>query len=250
MSSEKSNPEYNVEIVPYRPYYRRLLFLVSVVAGLVLVISSFYFGHRYGMVTEQSAVVERDQLQSANQEKEQTIQALEQRVANLTLGSKVDRKATQEVQSQVVQLKNRIAELEQDNTFYRDLMRPGSRDQGISISAPTVTLLNAPLNSPKTYEYKLVIKQLATSHSQIIGHLEFVLVGREDDKERRIPLKELSNVVSSNRIKLNFKYFQQIKGEMVLPERFEPKLIELKAVSKRPKRAVVEKQFSWTAKES
>jgi len=213
MSSEKSNPEYNVEIVPYRPYYRRLLFLVLVVGGLVLVISSFYLGHRYGMVIERGAVVERDRLKIANQEKEQTIQALEQRVANLTLGSKVDRKATQEVQSQVVQFKNRIAELEQDNTFYRDLMRPGSRDQGISISAPTVTLLNI----PKTYEYKLVIKQLAASHSQIIGYLEFVVVGREDDKERRIPLKELSNTVSSNRIKLNFKYFQQIKGEMVRP---------------------------------
>lgn len=246
MANVKPTPEYPLAVVHYRPYRYWLVILIATVITALAAFGCYYAGFHRAASVQQVAVEELKQLRGYQAEKIERIQELEQQVANFSLGSQVDRKATEQVRAQVVELKNRIAELERDNTFYRDLMRPDNEGQGISVGVPTIT----PLSQANAYQYKMVVKQLDTNRLQVGGYLEFVLVGKNGDVQKRIPLKEVSDTISSDRIKLNFRYFQRIEGKLVLPQEFTPDRIELKIVSVRPKKALIEKQFNWTIKES
>ncbi|ODS24674.1 hypothetical protein AB835_02025 [Candidatus Endobugula sertula] len=246
MACVKATPEDSLVVVaycPYRYWVRCTLFIVIVV---LLVVGSYYSGFYRGSSTEKAAIVERDQLRNSYAEKIVRIEELEQQVANLALGSQVDRKATEQVRARVVELKNQIAELERDNTFYRDLMRPDNEDTGISVGVPTITSVKV----DNTYEYKMVVKQLDANRLKVRGYLEFDLVGKNGEKDRRISLQEVSDNIDSGRIKLNFRYFQRIEGQMVLPQDFTPDRIELKVVLVRPKKTLIEKKFKWSIKES
>jgi len=243
MPPVEPTPEYDLAVVPYRPH-RPWLWTVTI--GLLIVVlsmASYYSGYYRGSALEGSAIAERDRLQQAYARAEVKVSELKQRVANLTLGSEVDRKATDQVRAEVVELKNRIAEIERDNTFYRDLMRPESDDQGVSVVAPVLAEYSG---IPNAYDYKMVVKQQSANRSQVVGYLEFTLIGmNEEGKPKRFSLYQLSSSVTSEKIKLNFRYFQRLEGQLVLPETFTPERIELKIVSLKPKKALIEKTFNW-----
>lgn len=248
MPPVESTPEYDLAVVPYRPYYTAMRAAVVITVALIISIACYYLGYHRGTTVERSAVIERDNLRIAYQQADEKVKQLEQNVANLKLGSQVDRKATEQVRAKVVELKNRIADLERDNTFYRDLMRPDNDDRGISISTPSFVISGTTNNA---YDYKMVVKQQTENRSQVAGYLEFDVVGKDDKgRSQRYSLHQLSQSEASEKIKLNFRYFQRLEGTMILPSAFVPERIELKVVSFKPKKALIEKKFNWTIKES
>jgi hypothetical protein len=243
MPPVEPTPEYDLAVVPYRPHRPWFLGMAVVLVIAALTLVGYYSGYYRGYILEGNAIAERDRLQQAHTTAKTKISDLKQRVANLTLGSEVDRKATEQVRGEVVELNNRIAEIERDNTFYRDLMRPESDDQGISVVAPAL----APYPGiPNAYEYKMVVKQQSANRSQVVGYLEFTLIGvNAEGKSKRFSLYQLSSTITSEKIKLNFRYFQRLEGQLILPEAFTPERIELKIVSLKPKKALIEKTFNW-----
>jgi hypothetical protein len=248
MPPVEETPEYGLAVVLHRPYYYWICSIIIVSVMISLALGSYYSGFYRGTTTEQAAILERNQLRIQYAETQGEIQQLEQHIANLRLGSEVDRKATEQVRKRVVELKNRIADLERDNTFYRDLMRPEGDDQGIAVTPPALELLESAAN---TYEYKMVIKQLSANRLQVAGYLEFVIIGKgKDGKTQRFGLHQFSQDKLAERIKLNFRYFQRLEGQMVLPDDFTPERIELKIVSFKPKKVLIEKTFNWIVKES
>lgn len=243
MSSVEPTPEYDLAVVPYRPYRPWLLAMAIILIMAVFTLASYYSGHYRGSILEGSAIVERDRLQKKYADVKSKLDVLTQKVANLLLGSEVDRKATEQVRGEVVNLKNRIAELEGDNAFYRDLMRPESDDQGISAESPAI---EATAGMPNAYDYKMVVKQQSANRSQVVGYMEFSIIGTNGEgKSKRFTLSQLAPAVTSEKIKLNFKYFQRLEGQLILPELFTPERIELKIVSVRPRKTLIEKTFNW-----
>jgi len=63
-------------------------------------------------------------------------------------------------------------------------------------------------------------------------------------------LRELSESVSTDTVKLRFKYFQTVKGELTLPVGFDPEAIELVARSIGSEAVTIEKRFGWLVEES
>ncbi|MGS2718178.1 DUF6776 family protein [Eionea flava] len=248
MPPVEPSPEFDLAVVPYRPYRPWLLGAVIVVVVAVLTLVGYYSGYYRGTVLEGSAIAERDHLRKEYADAKSEASLLNQQIANLRLGSDVDRKATEQVRAEVVELNNRIAELERDNTFYRDLMRPESDDQGISVEVPSITLASG---IPNTYDYKMVVKQQSANRSQVVGYLEFIVVGTNDEgKKKRFSLSQLSSTVTTEKIKLNFKYFQRLEGQIILPSAFNPERIELKIVSLKPRKTLIEKTFNWITTKS
>lgn len=251
MCPVEASPEYDLAVVPHRPRSIWLILigaLLRILLLVALVIGSYYFGVYRVTAEAQKALAERDELQMSYTKAQEKIKQLEQEVANVTLGSQVDRKATEHVRAQVVELKNRIAELERDNIFYRDLMRPENDDKGLSVEDPVIEVSD---QGESVYGYKVVVKQQAANRSQVGGYAEFVLVGKDaSGKPQRLSLHELSESHDTQRIKLNFRYFQRIEGQIVLPEGFVPDSIELKIVAVKPSKVLIEKTFNWITKES
>lgn len=247
MTSVKPSKQYAMTVVPHRPYRKILLIFALSFTFLLAVIGSFLVGRYYSVDSYGLSHGEEADLKQRYQARVEEVAKLEQQVANLKLATEIDRKANEEVRAQVVELKTLLAEMEQKNNFYLSVMQPNANDQGLIIDAPLVVALP---NAPRRYSYNLVIKQIVTQHSQLSGYLEFELLGRQADTLRKLALKDVSDSVNVEQIKLGFKYFQRIEGEMVLPEGFVPERIQLKVVVQRPKKAVVDKKFGWLVKES
>jgi len=248
MPPVEPTPEYDLAVVPYRPYRPWLLAIVIILVMALLMLSGYYGGLYRGSILEGGAIVERDRLQKQYADAEIKVEALAQQVANLRLVSDVDRKATEQVRGEVVDLSDTIAELEKDNTFYRDLMRPESDGQGVSVDVPSIVAVSG---IPNTHDYKMVVKQQSANRSQVVGYLEFTLVGvNAEGKSKSFYLSQLSSTVKSEKIKLNFKYFQRLEGQLILPESFTPERIELKIVSLKPRKTLIEKTFNWITTKS
>ncbi|NHO68189.1 hypothetical protein G8770_21780 [Aestuariicella hydrocarbonica] len=216
----------------------------------LLVIAAVGFGsYRFGQIQGGSehaeTVSERDHLKADLAAKKIETDNLRQEVANLKLGAKVDRQASEGVRNEVISLKSEIATLQEDISFYRGLMAPTGNERGLTIGSLNVISTGA----PRQYEYKLVVQQLATRHTLLNGSLQFTIVGRQGEQMVALPLMDVSDNVDDENIKLRFKYFQTLEGRINLPESFEPERIELIAKSTGKQAVEVEKHFGWLVQE-
>jgi hypothetical protein len=125
-------------------------------------------------------------------------------------------------------------------------MRPTGEDKGIVVDPPSVIQMRA----AGEFKYQLVVKQIVAKHKKVSGYLTLVLIGTQAGKPASLLLKDISSDVTDERIRLSFKYFQRIEGNMTLPEGFVPEEIELKVVVQSPDKAVIDNKFSWLLKES
>ncbi|MGH1372352.1 MAG: DUF6776 family protein [Cellvibrionaceae bacterium] len=252
MTAVKGSKQYRVVAVPYRPWMRALLVVGVLLLLAVSVTGSFWYGQLQGRAMQADAVAERDLLKTQLAAKVEEADNYRQEVANLKLGAQVDRKASEGVRGEVIELKTEIAALQEDISFYRSLMAPTGNKRGLSIGSLNVISTGA----SRQYEYKLVVQQLATRHTMLNGNLSFTIVGRQKLSEEQgeqlvtLSLKDVSDNVSYENIKLRFKYFQTIEGRLNLPENFEPERIELIAKSTGKDSVVVEKKFGWLVQES
>ncbi|GAA6151851.1 DUF6776 family protein [Pseudoteredinibacter isoporae] len=247
MAVVKGSYQYRLRVVEDEPGKRFAGQLVTAVLVICVGLAAYLYG-RYQMQSNQAnAMAELDQLRSELRVKNSETEGLRQEVANLSLGSEVDRKAAEDVRGEVIELKAKIAELEENVSFYRGLMSPSANKRGLTIGSLNVIATG----TPRHYQYKLVVQQLASNHSHLRGHLSFNVVGRESDGVvRSFALKDLSNDVSGDRIRLGFRYFQNVTGEMVLPEGFVPERIELVAKSTGRDAVEVEKKFGWLVQQT
>ncbi|MDQ2075720.1 DUF6776 family protein [Marinimicrobium sp. ABcell2] len=232
-------------VVPYRPVRTIVLWLSVIILGAALVAASFYWGFHQGSSIQAGAVTERNELRKQVAALTAESEALQQQVVNLRLGSQVDHKASEQVRSQVIALKEEITALQEDISFYRGIMAPEKSRSGLVIGSLNVIGTGV----PRQYEYKVVVQQLATNHQVLAGHLNFNIIGWRNGEQETIPLHQLSEQVDGANIRLRFRYFQNIEGRLMLPDDFEPERIELTARSSGNNPQTAEKKFGWLVQE-
>jgi hypothetical protein len=245
MTAVKGSKQLKMMVVPYRPWIRVIVLCVALAVLLTATWISYFSGLKDGQSQQAVAISERNRLQKELEIKQLQAKELSQEVANLKLGSTVDRKSSEDVRAEVIELKSQIAAQKEDISFYRGLMSPTDNKRGLTIGSLNVISTG----TPRHYEYKLVVQQLATRHAMLNGYLTFEIFGRQLDQLTTLPLKDISSTVSFNKIKLRFKYFQTIEGRLILPEGFEPERIELVAKSLEDSPVEVKKKFGWLVQE-
>jgi hypothetical protein len=100
-------------------------------------------------------------------------------------------------------------------------------------------------------QFKLVVQKLAEGDDDFSGQLRVFVVGQKDGSETKISLHELtvSKIDAepmAEDIPLNFKFFQNIDTEIVLPDGFVPARVELAVKSSSRRNPVtVESELEW-----
>ena len=159
--------------------------------------------------------------------------------------NEVDRAALEMVRSELAQQKLQIAELEEGIQFYRSLMAPGEIGQGLSLRPVELV----PTGVERRYAFRLVAQQEARKHSTLQGELYAELIGTQDGERKVYPLSSLSDDLESSVIRLRFKYFQSIEGELTLPDDFQPETISVIASASKPRDMEAREQFAWRPQE-
>ncbi|MCO1333426.1 hypothetical protein MO867_03640 [Microbulbifer sp. OS29] len=242
----KNSKQYRMKVVPHRPFSG--VIAVVGVAFLVLAASAgSYFAGQYQLrqnldkkTLEYTRVLDRlTGLESENESLRVRVATAEQ---SLTIGEQ----ASESVRAELVQKESQIAELKQEISFYRGVMAPADDGEGVSIGR----FILSQTADPRNYQYKLQVQQSAARRNVVKGSATFTVVGREGGEPKSYPLRDLSEQVDSESILLRFKYFQNIEGELRLPEGFVPEGVELSLKSSERKGFNIEQRYGWLVQES
>lgn len=238
----KGSKQEKMVVVPYRSQ-RRLVFTCAVVfAVAVSAVVGFFYGYYETLNTEQNAQTSLQRLTSDLTAVQQENTELHRQVAILDTSSVMDQRATEEVQATILGLRERVAQLEQDIVFYRQVVSEETGSTGLTIGQFDISATN----SERRFRYKLVLRQQdADGDTFLTGHVNVNLVGRQGADQVILPLREVSENVDELDIRLRFKFFQSIEGELALPEGFEPERIQIAAVAAEPVAKSIDQDFSW-----
>ena len=229
-------------VVPYRPG-RRVLFTLLLLTG-VAVSAAGGWGYAYytTVLTQQGEQAEKHELSAQLTDLRQENEALKRQIAILDRSSAVDQQTGAELQETLTALRQRVAQLEEDVLFYRQVVEEETEETGLVIGQLDIDVTR----SPDRYRYKLVMRQQdADGDTYLTGHVNFNLVGQLQDQQVILPLRDLSEFEDELDIRLRFKYFQNIEGELALPEGFQPDRIQIAAVATEPVSKRINEDFGW-----
>ena len=229
-------------VVPYRP--RRRALLIAVLAFVVggSVVSGFLYGYYQSLRVQDAVQDERDKLKTELSALRSQNTDLNRQVAILDRSSVMDRRATAEVQTTIRNLREQLAQLQQDVVFYRQVVSDETGDTGLIVGQMDIY----GTSDPARFRYKLVMRQQdADGDSYLRGHVNVNLVGRLGDEQVIFALRDISDEQDQLDIRLRFKYFQNIEGELALPAGFEPERIQIAAVATEPVEKRLDQYFSW-----
>lgn len=159
--------------------------------------------------------------------------------------SEVDSAALEMVRSELASQQETIAELERGIRFYKSLMAPGEEAEGVNVRSVDVLAME----EDGRYPFRVLVQQNARKHDLVTGTMQVVVIGRSQGEKVEYDLSNLSEQVPSADIRLRFKYFQAIDGELTLPEGFRPESVKVSAKSTKPRRSEVSKEFPWSVQE-
>jgi hypothetical protein len=237
----KGSKQQRMIVVPYRPWFAAItagfVFVSVVVAG----VGGAYFGKFHA--TRDYVVTSADNLRLSEELVEMRV-ALEIARTELAIsgrGSIVDQRAAEEVQSTVSMLRERITELEQDISFYRQVMAPESAQVGLIIAEFNVRSLA----QAGRYRYKAMFSQAGTGDRVLVGHVNIIISGILGGEKQTFTLNELAVETGGFDSGLNFRYFQNIEGELILPLNFVVDQVAIRVESTDPLVNRVEKTFGW-----
>jgi len=200
------------------------------------------FGYSNTLRSQQSEQATQQELSEQLIGVETENSELRRQVAILDRSSVMDQRATEEVQTTIIGLRDRVAQLEQDIVYYRQVVSAETEDTGLIISQLDIDATR----ESNRYRYKLVLRQQdADGDTSLIGHVNINLVGSQGEEQQILSLRDLSAEQDQLNIRLRFKYFQNIEGELVLPDNFVPDRLQVAAVSVEPVEKSINQNFSW-----
>ena len=235
-----------LEIVAYNPVKRLLIRVLLIVLMVALGLGGYHYG-RWSIWHERgTAVVERDELRIVARDQEEELRDLRRRVLVTESSNAVDRRAYQEVQQTVLNLNARIAQLENELHFYQRVMAPESVDQGLRIDR-----VDLRPTGDRTYEYQVVLTQVTDNNTFIEGRALISIIGKRGETQNvTIPLKDVSDEVDDLSVRFRFRFFQNVTGQLTLPEDFEPQRVQVIMQSTGRRAMRIEQEFDWSTQEA
>jgi hypothetical protein len=219
--------------------------LLAGIASLVLLVGliSYELGQsRAGFsrinAQEDVTVLEAVKKTLAKQNKE-----LSEQIAVLETSVKIDREAYRKVESQLVDLQSRILEQQESIEFYKGIVNEndgtGLRIQDFQISQGL---------GEREFDLRLVLAQAFRSTKLVSGKVEMVVEGLQEGEPVRLPITKLVVDSDSGKMAYSFRYFQDMKAEVVIPPDFIPERVHVIVHSKGKNSKSVEDFFVWDVK--
>ena len=138
-------------------------------------------------------------------------------------------------------LRETISQLEEDVLYYKQIMSPENNDTGLMIGQ--LDLLQT--DQANRIRYRLELRQVGNNDNLVSGYTNVNILGTQDRQEISIPLRSLAVDEDQIDIKIQFRYFQNIQGELELPEGFVPLGVQIIAVAEGSNEKTIQKSFAW-----
>jgi hypothetical protein len=225
---------------------RRPIVILVVILLLALAVEvGFYFGQHSAFG---GMGADPDNYQAMQAELISVENALRSRDAELEVTRtrrEIDRQTVELVRKGMADQNEEIAALEEGRAFYRGLISPGDIAPGLNLHGLELMVGE----QPGHYFFRIVLQQEARKHALLKGKLEAVISGVMDGKVAEYSLAELSDDIEGDGIALQFRYFQSIEGQLVLPQGFEPGEVRVMASTEKPHKFEIRENYPWQLEE-
>ena len=238
----KGSRQDKMMVVPYRPGQRLFLLFGSIFLISLGTLCGFGYGYYQIHRVEESfkngfleQTVLLDELSAENSE-------LKRQVAMLERSGLLDQRVNETDQKTLSSLRDQLATLQQDLSFYKNVITKQTDDTGLTVSEWSLKRIS----KSNRYRYKLALRQQdADGDTYLNGHVNVNLVGTQNGQNTVYSLSELSKEQEQTDIKLRFKFFQDIEGVLTLPDNFLPEYVKIVGVEINPVRKTIDRDYPW-----
>ncbi len=222
----------------YAPHVK--LFITGVIVIVALVSGGAIYNH--GLSTagfERLAASQQQQgLQNQIARLEADNQSLREALARAERTLQMDQTAYQDLDRSLKASAEEIVRLREELNFYRNIISPPNKKSGLRIQS----LKLQPVSSNnRTYRYKMVLIQALKHDFLVTGKARFEVSGMRDGENVVLRFPQPTDTP----ISFNFKYFEDIEGQLELPAGFQPQWIKVNVTSRGRNAETVEQTYPW-----
>lgn len=241
----KGSKQEDLILVPHRPVQKALTQLFLLTAYCAIAVASFYVGQWVALRDQTNAQTERDQLRALVAEQEQNLVQLREELVFFQQGNRVEKRASELLRQENKDLQDRVAELEEENAHYHRVLTPEKEDKGLVIGR----LELKPTSELNRFRYNFNMIQVA-GRQKVTGEAFVTVMGIGNGEKQEITLEEISVNAEGSKIRLGFRNFQAIAGEIKLPQGFVPEQVEIIAQFTGRKAVRLRKVYDWKVQET
>ena len=166
------------------------------------------------------------------------LEELRQDVATLSRSDQVSREANAALQLMLAERDEEISALRADVAFYERLVGSTSQRRGLTVHG-----LRLQSQGDGAWHFTATLTQTLNRAAVSSGTLTLEVEGSRDDSLERLSWDALRQSEDAPGIDYSFKYFQQVDGDLLLPEGFRPLRLIVRLVP--PRGDAVEQSFPW-----
>lgn len=222
---------------------RRLLWQIGV--ALFLAVALVALG--YGLANRQQVlayVSGEETLRGQVKQLERELKDARQELVLHQTAVEVSQQAQNSIRQELKSYHAQVAELDASVEFYKSIMSPESSELGLRVDNVAIVAAEA----PQEYSIKLMIGQFGGDHTPVQGRVLLSVKGEQQGKS--VTLDNAAVLKQESDLRFSFRYFQELKGSLALPEDFEPRQVQVQVVPNSRQLKNVEHQFDWSVKES
>lgn len=219
---------------------------VWVILGVLLVLlglaafKGFEYSQDRSGEAEQRLTAEVKRLEGENGVLEETRRELRGQVAALERQVQVDQEATRQVREELNRYQDQRLEMEKELNLLRGIVAEGVDSKGLYVQGFSLSQ-GADANS---FEYRFTVSQMLTDAGTATGWIHLTLDGEQDGEPSSLTLKDVSEE-AEDKLKMRFNHFQDVKGDIRLPEGFLPHRVTVEIKPTNKKLSPITKHFGW-----
>ncbi len=212
-------PRYVVQSVDgSRARRRRWLYVVLAwLLSLLVVGVGVYLATDRGPLAS-PVLTDKRQLQSENA-------ALRRQVATLARAQQVAQVATRSLKDTLADREQKLNGLRADLAFYSHLIGGGAQHHGLRVQDVHLSRVG----DSRAWNVTVTLTHNVRRGSTVTGRLRVAVEGILKGHLTRLPWKKLSGKAESKGLDFSFRYFQQVRGTLMLPPDFTPNRLRVEA---------------------
>lgn len=168
----------------------------------------------------------------------QQVEELEQRVTTLARSDQISREANRELQGALAEREEQVAALRSEVAFYERFVGSTAERRGL-----TVHELQLRPGEGGVWHFAATLAQNQERGQPSEGALTLAVGGSRNGRYEELEWSDLLQREDAPPLEYSFKYFQQVQGDIMLPEGFTPVRVTVRAAPARG--SAVEQSFPW-----
>lgn len=219
--------------------HRWLWLLAAILAGVALW-QAWEFGRQQGDHDGRALTAERNRLAAELEADRKRLEELEGEAARHRRQAQVEQQANRELQEELIRLQEEGSRLRSEVKMLKELISSGAG----SLYIRDFSLV--PGEEPGRYRYRFTLVQVKEKVETTRGKLLMKLAGREGKKKKKLDRSRFAPD-GEKTLKLEFSHYQDVEGEIRLPEGFQPEELQIEFLPRNKELKKLNASFPWPA---